>query len=108
HSEFVHDVVKMAERFCGLLENILTEVLSKKNTLTQPQRVALRLQRFDVQSGMGARHRKAHGVRAGVDRRDVDRLRHRQCYRQRGDKAEEGVYFVARTPSCTTTRGHRR
>src|SRR5207253_7988690 len=47
HSEFVHDVVKMEEGSCGLLENILTEVLSKKNTLTQPQRVALRLQRFE-------------------------------------------------------------
>ena len=76
HTKFVHQRSEMPEGLPGFLESFFAEAMPQKNTFAQPQGIALRVQRFDVQSRIGAHDGESDGVRAGVNGRDVNRLRH--------------------------------
>src|ERR1700694_1345201 len=91
----------MLKRLQPLLQQLFAEAVPHKHTFAQAQCVALRMQRFDIQCGMGAGHGKTDCVGAGVDCGDVNRLCHLFAYRQRCASAAEGAYFEARIPNCS-------
>src|SRR5947207_3894897 len=67
----------MPKSLDALLNDFFTEAVAQENTFAEPQRIPLVVQRFDVQGGIGAGHGETHGVGAGVNRGDVNQLRHR-------------------------------
>ena len=73
---FIHDFPKLAKDFDALLEDFFAETVTDKHAFPKAQRAALRHQRFDIESGIGARNGQAHCIGAGVDGGDVDGLRH--------------------------------
>src|SRR6266481_4141023 len=94
----------MTKRLDAFLEGFFAETVPHKNAFPQAQRVAFRVQWLDIQGGISARHREAHSVGAGVDGGNMNRLGHFGIYRQRCARAAEGVYLVARIPSCSPMR----
>ena len=73
---FVHHFLEVTKRLHAFFKNVFGETVTEKNTFAEAQRVAFAVERFDVESGIGARDGKAHCVGAGVDRRDVNWLGH--------------------------------
>ncbi len=62
HAEFVHHLLEMAKCFDAFLEDIFAKTMAQEHAFPEAERVALVKQRLDVQSRIGARHGKAHGV----------------------------------------------
>ena len=104
HAKFIHDFVKVAERFYAFFEKIFAEAVAQKNAFAETKRVSFVDQRLDIERGIGPRDGEAHGIGARVDGGDMNRLGHFGIYRQRCASAAEGVYFVARIPSCSPMR----
>jgi len=104
HTKFIHDFVKVAERFYSLFEKIFAEAVAQKHAFAETKRISFVDQGFDVERGVGARDGEAHGIGARVDGGDMNRLGHFGNYRQRCASAAEGVYFVARMPNCSPIR----
>ena len=75
-AKFVHDLAKMAEGLEGFSNQLFTKPVTKKNAFAEAQGVALVMQRFNVQSGIGTGNGETDGVRTGVNGRDMNRLRH--------------------------------
>jgi hypothetical protein len=50
--------------------------MANENTFTETQGVSLIVERFNVEGRVGTRNGQAHGVGAGVNGSDVNRLRH--------------------------------
>src|SRR5208337_129718 len=76
HTKIVHDFAKAAEGLDALIQKFFAEAVAHEDAFAQPQRIALRGQRLDVQSRIGAGDGEADRIGAGVDGGDVDRLRH--------------------------------
>jgi hypothetical protein len=96
--------VKMTKGFDTFLEDFFAKAMADENAFAEAERKTFVDERFDIESRKGADDGQADGVGAGVDGGDVDRLGHDFSYRQRCARAEEGVYFEARMPSCSPMR----
>ena len=54
HPEFLHAIVEVAKGLSSFLENILAETIPYEDTFTETKRVALVMQRFDIESRVRA------------------------------------------------------
>ncbi len=80
----VHHFLEVTECLYAFFENIFGETVAEKNAFAEAQRIALAVERFDIEGGIGAGDGKAHCVGAGIDRRDVNWLRHASEFNARG------------------------
>src|SRR5208337_1776988 len=76
HAKLVHNFAKVAEGLDAPTQKFFAEAVAHEDAFAQPQRIALRGQRLDVQSRISAGHGEADRIGAGVNGGDVDRLRH--------------------------------
>src|SRR5450755_54595 len=76
YAVFLHHFLEMAKGFHALLENILGEAVAQEHAFAQAKGVALVVEGLDVQGGVSSGDGEADGVRACVDRGDVDGLGH--------------------------------
>jgi hypothetical protein len=60
--------------FHGFFEKFFAEAVPEEDAFSQAERVALIVEGLDVESGISAGHGEAHGVGAGVDSGDVNRI----------------------------------
>src|ERR1700730_1044720 len=74
YAELIHGFFEITESLDGLFEEFFAEAVANENTFAEAQGVALIVEWFNVEGRVGASNRQAHGVRAGVDGSDVDRL----------------------------------
>src|SRR5262249_23496101 len=75
-TEFVHDLAEMAEGLHSTLEDLLAETVPQENAFAQAERIALVVERLNIESGIGPSDAETHGVGACVDRGDVNGICH--------------------------------
>ena len=73
-AELIHGFLEMTESLDGFFEKFFAEAVANENTFAETQRVTFIVERFDVERGVGAGDGQTHGVGAGVDGGDVNRL----------------------------------
>src|SRR5258707_1199814 len=66
----------MCEGLDRFLEHFFAESIADEYAFTKTQWIPLVMERLDVHRRVYAHHRQPHGVRTGVNRGDMDRIRH--------------------------------